>query len=363
MTYNIAGLIVEISGNCKLNQSKVTYVKHPESGVYVRESSLNNMSKNTSERESISLSECSDFIEETEIIPDANSNTLTALMQGCEANQDGESIYVSERLSQYKEGTTQKALVPDFHIQYKVLPKIDKPEGKFLGYMRGLGFYMDQGGNLYLEKRIDLIDDILTKISIDSEFKSAKVELIDVESLGGLPLKDRVHSYIGEAFACLALTKGRIVFHSSAISYKNEGVCFSAPSGTGKSTHSGLWMKYYGQDTEIINDDTPVIYLKDGKPMLCGTPWSGKTALNINKEVPLKGIVFLTRSKENYIERIKGLNALKEFFGEAKVYQITRMFNCVTEIASDILTVTPVWRLGCNISKDAVDLVKTTLGF
>ena len=68
-----------------------------------------------------------------------------------------------------------------------------------------------------------------------------------------------------------------------------------AVSGTGKSTHTGLWKKYYGAQVEILNDDKPAIRFEDGLPYLYGTTWSGKQERewNQNASAPLRAIFFL----------------------------------------------------------------------
>ena len=52
-----------------------------------------------------------------------------------------------------------------------------------------------------------------------------------------------------------ALDRGRLLLHGSAFAYRGEGVLFTAPSGTGKSTHARLWREVYGDRVTVINDD------------------------------------------------------------------------------------------------------------
>ena len=362
MIYNIAGLKVEIHGNSLMEKSKVCFVKESGDSPYRRKNSDNSSVQRdlSPSGEEPSPGGISVYNDENEQFLKAEGKEIFAEICGSPANENGESLYVLYRLSEYKAGAAQGVLAPDFSIYYKILPEISRPEGEYLGDLRGFSFYRAENG-FSLTKTICEIDEILTKITFNNEFTSATIELFDVAGLGGLSLDDRIHSYIGEAFAYLALKHGRVVFHSSAMSHDNLGVCFSAPSGTGKSTHTGLWKTYYDDKTEIINDDTPVLFVESENAVLCGSPWSGKTELNINKAVPLKGIVFLERSKENRIEKIGGLSALRHFFSEAKIPQIPELFNLGVELAGKILEKTPVYILGCNISKDAVDLVKNTL--
>ena len=365
MIYKIAGLTAHISGDSRLDKSEVVFEKPEDALVYTRRACNNpfDLNKNTlpSEEESSSDGMLPLKDDETEKLNIKKFKTINAVISGCDADENGNSLYVLRRLEGYMTtGAAHSVLVPDFTIKYRILPEIGKPVGEYLGEMRGFKFYKDDRF-YYLTKSICEIDEILTKIIFDDQFKTAEIELFDVEGLGGLPLEQRIHSYLCEAFSYLALTKGRVVFHSSAISYKDMGICFSAPSGTGKSTHTGLWKKYYKDKTEIINDDTPVLYVNSENAVLCGTPWSGKTELNINKEVDLKGIVFLTQSKDNHIKKLSNLEAIKYFFNEAKIPQIPALFDKGIEIIGDVLKCTPTFLLGCNISKDAVELVKDTL--
>lgn len=53
------------------------------------------------------------------------------------------------------------------------------------------------------------------------------------------------------------------LFHSSAVSCQGRGYMFLGVSGTGKSTHSGLWLRHVG-GSELLNDDNPVVRIHDG---------------------------------------------------------------------------------------------------
>jgi hypothetical protein len=83
---------------------------------------------------------------------------------------------------------------------------------------------------------------------------------------------------------------------------------FLGKSGTGKSTHSSLWLKYI-EGTELMNDDNPVVRLIDGKPWVFGSPWSGKTPCYKNVKAPIGAIVQLSQAPYNKISPLKGLKA------------------------------------------------------
>lgn len=99
------------------------------------------------------------------------------------------------------------------------------------------------------------------------------------------------------------------LFHSSVVSHQGKAYMFLGPSGTGKSTHSSLWLKYI-EGTALVNDDNPVVrILDDGSIRVYGSPWSGKTPCYRNVSYPLGAIVNLSQAPENRIRRLRPLEA------------------------------------------------------
>ena len=149
----------------------------------------------------------------------------------------------------------------------------------------------------------------------------------------------------------LALYNG-LMLHSSCVEYKGKAYLFSAPSGTGKSTHTHLWLKYL-EGCRIINDDKPAILIIDGVPYAFGTPWSGKTDENVNEGVPIGGICFLGRG-ENKIKRIPGIAALKPFMDQTVRPRDKALMDNMLETLNIILTKVPVYQMTCDMSEEAV---------
>ncbi len=147
-----------------------------------------------------------------------------------------------------------------------------------------------------------------------------------------------------------------IMLHSSAIAMDDRGYVFSAHSGTGKSTHTGLWKKVFGDKVKYVNDDKPLIRKIKGEYILYGTPWSGKTDLNNNISVPLKGIVFIERGEENsiYPMDVKKENAATLLLEQTVRPETAEKTLAMLSIADDVLSTVPVFRLRCNMSDEAV---------
>lgn len=99
-----------------------------------------------------------------------------------------------------------------------------------------------------------------------------------------------------------------LMLHASAPMVDGRGYIFMAKSGTGKSTHSQMWMDNI-PGVELLNDDNPVVRIIDGVPMLFGTPWSGKTPCYKNQSVPLGGAVRITRAPYNKCTRLNVIEA------------------------------------------------------
>jgi hypothetical protein len=168
--------------------------------------------------------------------------------------------------------------------------------------------------------------------------------------------------YIGTAFANRLETLGGSTLHGSSISYKGEGVVFSAPSGTGKSTHTALWKKCFGDDVEHINDDRPAIRIEGDTPMIYGTPWSGKTALNNPLSVPLRAIVFVERGEKNAVTKLDFTESMLLLGGQiGKPYYDAVLGGKVVDLMVELTKRIPIYRLTCNMEKEAAFVARKAI--
>ena len=106
---------------------------------------------------------------------------------------------------------------------------------------------------------------------------------------------------IQEKIAEKLLDRNTILLHGSTISVDGKGYLFTAPCGTGKSTHTRLWRETFGDRAVMVNDDKAFLQLRGGEVLAYGSPWTGKHGIGTNICVPLKGICFLQRGPENAI--------------------------------------------------------------
>lgn len=150
------------------------------------------------------------------------------------------------------------------------------------------------------------------------------------------------------------------LFHSSVVSYQGKAYMFLGQSGTGKSTHSSLWLKYI-EGTELVNDDNPVVRIIDGVARVYGSPWSGKTPCYRNVVYPVGGIVKLDQAPYNEIKRLKGVRAYA-----AVVPSISgkrwdkKVADGLHETENLLAQLVPVWHLDCLPDEAAARLCCNT---
>ena len=149
---------------------------------------------------------------------------------------------------------------------------------------------------------------------------------------------------------------GGFFLHSSAVVVDGRAYLFSADSGTGKSTHTQLWLRRFGDRAYILNDDKPAVMLADGQLFAWGTPWSGKSDLNENRCVPLQGVCFIERSEKNSIRRIDASEALPEIIRQTLRVLETEDMERLLALLDKALPLCRCWRMGCNISPEAAEL-------
>ncbi len=146
------------------------------------------------------------------------------------------------------------------------------------------------------------------------------------------------------------------MLHSSAVVMDGAGYVFSAPSGTGKSTHTRLWTELFGSRAQILNDDKPAIMVHGTEITVHGTPWSGKSDLNLNLSAPLRGICVLERNPENFIEPLSPEQSAYFLLNQTLRPPDGERMGRLLELLDAVTTHIPMWHMGCNISKEAAQM-------
>ena len=140
-----------------------------------------------------------------------------------------------------------------------------------------------------------------------------------------------------------------LLMHGSVVAKNNQAYLFSAPSGTGKTFHTFLWLVNC-PDAIVVNGDKSFIKFSDDgtPPLACGSPWAGKENMYTNTMVPLKAIVLLERTEDNHIEQISFANAFPTLLQQTYRPEDPEKMRKTLQLLQRLDPAVSFWRFQCN---------------
>jgi len=164
------------------------------------------------------------------------------------------------------------------------------------------------------------------------------------------------------AFAFSTAGFGTLEMHASMVSNSGRAFLFLAKSGTGKSTHSSLWLDNV-PGTELMNDDNPVVRIwPDGRVVAYGSPWSGKTPCYRNVEAPVGAFVKIRRCPDNRITRLSLLEAYAELYSSCSgLKSDPQMADGLHDTLAKAVTFVPSYVLDCRPDREAAIVCSSEL--
>ncbi|MFR0973309.1 MAG: hypothetical protein ACLSE9_02480 [Acutalibacteraceae bacterium] len=190
----------------------------------------------------------------------------------------------------------------------------------------GLTVEFETGDGLLLKRSRPYLtsDDKKTdiKIKLDDDFFMRRRQ-----SYPMLTLDECRYVWTGEAFYLKLLEFNGFMLHSSCVCRGGNAYLFSARSGTGKSTHTHLWLSEF-PDAYILNDDKPAIIINESGAVAYGTPFSGKNDESRNAAAPIRAIVFIERSQKNSIEKNKSGECRAAVYVTDRAPENTAVYGC-----------------------------------
>ena len=148
-----------------------------------------------------------------------------------------------------------------------------------------------------------------------------------------------------------------MMLHASAVELDGKAYLFSAPSGTGKSTHTRLWQSVFGEKARVFNDDKPALRLIDGTWYAYGTPWCGKDGININMKVPVAGICFLKQAPENRIRRLSADEAAQRIISQTlRKFKLVENLDLMLSHVDKLVRQIPAFELENRPEEEAVHM-------
>lgn len=163
-------------------------------------------------------------------------------------------------------------------------------------------------------------------------------------------------------FAFATARKNTLLMHASVTMKDGKGYVFLGKSGTGKSTHSQLWINNI-EGCSLLNDDNPVLrVMDDGEVRVFGSPWSGKTPCYQNVDVPVGAIVNLRQAKKNAIRRLSMVEAYAAMYVSFSGYRfIKEMADGLHATNEKVVGRVPCFALDCLPNAEAAWLCHKTV--
>ena len=244
---------------------------------------------------------------------------------------------------------------PNVEVYFKGVEDIDLPDGKVIKDT-DFSWCIAPDGKVSIVIFNPLIlndEEIVCRFDVEKDWTAVNVSYIKQQP----GIEEDLITFLGNLILRYVILKyDGILLHASCLKWNNHGIAFTAPSGTGKSTHADLWKKLYG--AVIINDDSPALKLTDNGIFVFGTPWSGSRGINTNDNAHLDMIVILEQASENSILKLEKRRILPGLMPRflLPLYDNELMKTALDHIER-IIESTPVYLLKCKPEKEAVDLV------
>lgn len=247
----------------------------------------------------------------------------------------------------------------DFTIISQKIQNIDIPENNVI-------FKPGQNMNTYIMETSEVVSFFYEEgrkciLNVEFNKKSNDTQILlsgKTKQELNMTLEDWEYNQTAYAFSRALIEYNGFCLHASAISVNNKAILFSAPSGTGKTTHTNLWLQRFGKDrVKIFNDDTPAIRYLNGRFYAYGTPWAGSSRINLNKKTPIAAIIFLKQGKENTIRRLNNKDAVNRLlFQSILPKHNNEKVDKILCIIDQIIRVIPVYEMKCQIDVEAVEI-------
>lgn len=212
-----------------------------------------------------------------------------------------------------------------------------------------ISVYKNEDGH-HFEFSQSASSEINGRLSMSLDYAKARM------SLSGTDLEQWLTFTTGVNFCFMLATAVHqtVLTHSSCVMYKDKGYIFLGKSGTGKSTHSRMWLSAL-EGVELMNDDHPVVRINDeGQAIVYGSPWSGKTHCYKNLQAPLGGVIRITRAPYNKASRLAPVQAYGSLMTSCSGITWERALGDGRDrTIQGIIRTVPSWVMECLPDEDA----------
>ena len=214
---------------------------------------------------------------------------------------------------------------------------------------------IDDGGYQYIIKDINGAECCL--LVTDKDFRKCRCALNGNFNMRKFGLNNALMLI----FAFAGSRCDTLLIHASLVRQNGYGYAFIAKSGTGKSTHVSLWLRYL-PGCDLMNDDNPIVRIIDGETFIYGGPWSGKTPCYRNVKARLGAITRIDRAPENSIEKLSPIEAFASFLPSCSSMKWDEdIFDRICNTVISIVERNDIYTLHCRPDKEAAILCNKTI--
>ena len=209
--------------------------------------------------------------------------------------------------------------------------------------MPRLEIYQNAGGWL-INMSMTRDSEVCASLKTDTHFANA--ELV-INSQHAAVRDFAINNATMLLFAFTALKYKTLELHASVVVRDERGYLFLGKSGTGKSTHSRMWLGAF-DDAWLLNDDNPVVRIEEDGVWVYGSPWSGKTPCYKNARARVGAFVRLHQAPQNSITKARPSKAYVEVYGSCSGLKfIEEVRDDLYGVISQVIGAVPLYELEC----------------
>ncbi len=209
---------------------------------------------------------------------------------------------------------------------------------------------LEDGGYQYIIK--DIYDRECCLLQTNKDFSDCRCALNGNEDMRSFGITNAL--MIIYAFA--GSFQQTLLIHASTILNNGYGYAFIAKSGTGKSTHTQLWIKHI-PGSELMNDDNPIVRVIGDQAFIYGSPWSGKTPCYRQIKAPLGAITRIDRAPKNSIEKLSPIEAFASLLPSCSNMKWDKdIFHGICDTVTRVIELTNCYTLHCLPDQEAAEI-------
>ncbi len=185
------------------------------------------------------------------------------------------------------------------------------------------------------------------QITADEDFSHCQLTFLDNNERPNGYTRFAIDNATMLLFAFTSLHYATLEMHASVTVRGDYGYLFLGKSGTGKSTHSRLWMETF-PDAWLLNDDNPIVRLKADGAFVYGSPWSGKTPCYKNDMRRIGAFVKLVQAPYNKMHTLRLPEAYAYILSSSSGLKIVpEMMDKLYDTISRLIQTVQVYGLEC----------------